>query len=49
MDITIGFLAVLMRQKGLVEDASVALIMGVLAVFSLGILIWFVRLVKPVE
>lgn len=40
MDITIGWLAFMMKQKGLSADLSVTIIMTVLALLSLGILIW---------
>lgn len=40
MDLTIGLLAIFMKHEGVSNDASVALLMGALAVFTGGLLLW---------
>ena len=43
MDITIGLLVIVMKMKGIEADLSVAFIMGLLSLFTLGLLICFLR------
>lgn len=46
MDITIGFLVIVMKQRGLESNLSVTVAMSVLALFSLIMLIWYLRNMK---
>lgn len=43
MDITIGWLVVMMQQKGLATNLSVTVVMTILAVLSLLLLIWYMK------
>jgi hypothetical protein len=43
MDITIAFLIVIMKIKGLEDDLTIAVIMSVLALISLMNLIWYLK------
>jgi Na+/melibiose symporter-like transporter len=43
MDITIGFLVVLMKMNGLADNAGVAAVMAVLAIISLILLLLFFK------
>lgn len=46
MDITIGLLVILLNMKGLDNFPELAVIMGILALVSLSILVWFLRSIK---
>lgn len=46
MDITIGFLIVLMRNRNLGGDLFVSIIISLLAMFSIVILIWYLKRMK---
>ena len=43
MDITIGSLVIVMNIKGMETDLSLAVIMGCMALFTLGLLIWYLK------
>ena len=47
MDITIGTLAVVMKMKGVESNLVVSAIMSLLALFSLILLIWYLKALKP--
>lgn len=47
MNITIGVLAIVMNSKGIESDLILTVIMGVLALVSLGLLIWYLKCIKP--
>jgi hypothetical protein len=47
MDITIGSLVIVMKMKGMDADFSLAVIMGLLFLFTLGLLIWFFKHIQP--
>ena len=47
MDITIGFLIIVMNQRGLKSNLAVTVAMSILALFSLILLIWYLRNIKP--
>lgn len=46
MDLTIGFLIVMMNVKGIEGDLTLAFVMSALALLSLVILIWYLRITK---
>jgi len=46
MDITIGSLMIVMDMRGIETDLSLTVIMGLLALFTLGLLIWFLKSLK---
>jgi uncharacterized membrane protein (DUF485 family) len=46
MDITIAFLVMIMKQKGIEADVSVAVVMAVLALLSAILLTWFLKAAK---
>ena len=43
MDITIGTLMIVMNMRGIETDSSLTVIMGLLALFTLGLLVWFLK------
>jgi len=43
MDVTIGFLAILMKMKGISSNAAVTVVMAALAIVSTVLLIWFLK------
>ncbi|HEY3429782.1 MAG TPA: hypothetical protein VGK39_03830, partial [Cyclobacteriaceae bacterium] len=49
MDITIGTLTVMMQQQGLEGSLKLTMVMGVLALFSFTLLVWYVKRIKPDE
>jgi len=48
MDITIGWLAFMMKQKGVESNLSVTIVMTILTLFSLAILIWNSRNISSI-
>ena len=46
MDITIGSLMIVMNMRGIETDLSLTVIMGLLALFTLGLLIWFLKSIQ---
>jgi len=46
MDISIGTLAVVMKMKGVESNLVLTVIMGVLALLSLVLLIWYLKSIK---
>ena len=46
MDITIGTLMIVMNMRGIETDLSLTGIMGLLALFTLGLLVWFLRSIQ---
>jgi hypothetical protein len=47
MNITIGIIIVVMNIKGFEGELSAAIIMGILALFSLVLLVWYLRKLNP--
>ncbi|HYV90587.1 MAG TPA: hypothetical protein VE978_02345 [Chitinophagales bacterium] len=46
MDITIGFLIIVMKHRGLESNLAITIVMAVLALFSMTMLIWYLRNMK---
>jgi len=46
MTIAIGTMVIVLNMKGLESDISAAMIMGILALFSLFLLVWFIKTIK---